>query len=1591
MTPVLNASHDGLEYVGISANGGHDKERKAFPLQVIPRMQFLFLYPALGYADGGTEVVITFGNANYFSNLVCHFEGEAVIGVPLTANSVVCKSPTYRPGEVTLRLMSGETVLASGTFAYILPPIVTTLHPSSGALEGGAILRLSGAGLLGVTHCRFRYDDDIKIVRATVESDSSLGCESPASNTEIDVAVEVSHNGQDFIRTGRVFKYQVPPRLFALSPSYGSDLGGKRVYVSGENFVDVPTKCSFGSTLVDAIYVSPMLLQCVAPALEIGFVPVSITTNEVNFITNETLFYESFKLPQIFSIAPRVGTIYGGATILLETTALHKDKNLACHVGEQVVPASFQSSNSAFCVAPRFDSNIGDVNMSISVGGERSFIDSMNPIVFTYVLEPEVTLISPCFGWTTGGSEVVLSVKYFGPFISSDIACSFGGGDNFAKAERKSESDDLVVCRSPPYSAVKMMRHAPISLRISDGLNELLVKSPPFTYREPSLVTNVEPPFGSIHGGSVVRVDGFNFPLMSGLQCLFGEDNIADAQFIDERAVMCVLPAWPGGARKMDVHIGTRDGQKLSHASNALFEYLDHPSITSIHPRFGSVDGGTRVRLHGNALSWPYASKYLSCRFGNSTMMVSVEISSNHDIVCTSPPGTGSGQVSLYANHGQRWLASSDESFIYMHPVELVSLFPDSGPASGGTIVTITAPGLNLLPRELLTCHFGDEFVMATLDETESVLKCTSPPVEDITSTKVVFVNLGIDGLRNIDSVGRVFTYYHPPTIIRASPTIGFIDGGEDVSIHGYGFRNSEVLGCKFGGIIAPKAVWVSDTLMVCTTPLARTNMTKAGVHVQITNNGMDYTGWNGAPMYLFTYRPDASMVEPSIVKWNESTNITIKGKNLIHASACWFGFINKTYPLLNVTNNRVTCEAPSAETLPLSLLPSLTQTKIPIFLRLINGIIATGLDINYVAPSPNTQDRINPPDVTSIFPRFGSTQGGDWVRVHGEGFLNTEELACRFGGTFVQPVHFISASEIHCRAPTHVPGNVLFDVLNSHADRTNDDRVIGIMFTFLLDVSITTIVPSFGSINGGTEVHLLGSYPSASNLEAELGIVCKFGMNGLATGELLSQNEIRCISPPASTPENVEVSVSLDSGRNFATSTTWFAYVFESEIQSLYPNYGYSTGGTLVVLVGSNFKNITGLKCLFGETSVDATFQSPHIVYCVSPAHNKAIDGKVVMKLASEGRIGSSWKYFEYIDPPQISSVNPLIVQSGEGQGLVTVMGSGFLPVMNLFCVFGKLNVRSTIVDDTTLICEIPRHPNGIVDFRIIDQHMTSANLLSVDDGPFNFQFIPRTSIYSVIPMLDAPRAGSLLLATGTNFNISRVIDCRFGGLAASGSIVSDSLLLCPNLIDEWEQEEVEFSIGIQEDMQSSESYMIGEPRRLPYAPNGTRISRNFTLCEPGTFKPQSGPGRCLSCPIGFICPSFGLSKPVVCPAGSICDRLALVLPLSKCISGHYCNEGTKTQYPMSLSPTDVLHLDEASGVLMTVTTNNAWDYVTRRFPATGARRIFHPPVGNVTAEQPIPCPIGFFCREGVSSAEYREGDYSTPQPCSDGFFCSK
>lgn len=63
------------------------------------------------------------------------------------------------------------------------------------------------------------------MVLAKVESDVSLSCDAPASENDTNALVGVTHNGHDFFGT-LLFKFRARPRLFKISPSFGSHIGG---------------------------------------------------------------------------------------------------------------------------------------------------------------------------------------------------------------------------------------------------------------------------------------------------------------------------------------------------------------------------------------------------------------------------------------------------------------------------------------------------------------------------------------------------------------------------------------------------------------------------------------------------------------------------------------------------------------------------------------------------------------------------------------------------------------------------------------------------------------------------------------------------------------------------------------------------------------------------------------------------------------------------------------------------------------------------------------------------------------------------------------------------------------------------------------------------------------------------------------------------------------------------------------------------------------------------------------------------------------------------------------------------------------------
>ncbi|GLE05145.1 hypothetical protein PINS_up014133 [Pythium insidiosum] len=98
------------------------------------------------------------------------------------------------------------------------------------------------------------------------------------------------------------------------------------------------------------------------------------------------------------------------------------------------------------------------------------------------------------------------------------------------------------------------------------------------------------------------------------------------------------------------------------------------------------------------------------------------------------------------------------------------------------------------------------------------------------------------------------------------------------------------------------------------------------------------------------------------------------------------------------------------------------------------------------------------------------------------------------------------------------------------------------------------------------------------------------------------------------------QVAVEVSSnGQDYSSSGVVFQYTPTPEVRELRPAHGPLTGGTEVLVVGSNFQNTSALRCRFGSSVVlAATFIDSTLLTCISPT--AAQSGEVFVEIANHG-----------------------------------------------------------------------------------------------------------------------------------------------------------------------------------------------------------------------------------------------------------------------------------------------------------------------------------------------------------------------------------
>ena len=215
--------------------------------------------------------------------------------------------------------------------------------------------------------------------------------------------------------------------------------------------------------------------------------------------------------------------------------------------------------------------------------------------------------------------------------------------------------------------------------------------------------------------------------------------------------------------------------------------------------------------------------------------------------------------------------------------------------------------------------------------------------------------------------------------------------------------------------------------------------------------------------------------------------------------------------------------------------------------------------------------------------------------------------------------------------------------------------------------------------------------------------------------------------------------------------------------ISSISPTQGPETGGTTVMITGTNLDNATEVD--FGATAVTSfTIDTATQITLTAPAGTGTVDVTVVTVGGTSTT--SVADQFTYVPAPTVSGLSP--TQSPETGG-TTVMITGTNLDNATEVDFGATAVTSFTIDTATQITLTAPTGTGTVDVTVVTVGGTSAT--SADDH-FTY-YVAAPTVTAISPSTGPLAGGTVVTITGTHFTNAIAVD--FNNTAATNATVDD------------------------------------------------------------------------------------------------------------------------------------------------------------------------------------------------------------------------
>ncbi len=745
---------------------------------------------------------------------------------------------------------------------------------------------------------------------------------------------------------------------------------------------------------------------------------------------------------------------------------------------------------------------------------------------------------------------------------------------------------------------------------------------------------------------------------------------------------------------------------------------LSPPTVTGLAPTSGSEAGGTFVTISGTSFTGATAVDF------GTTAATNLSILNDTTITADSPSGTGVVNVTVTAPGGTSAVSPADE-FTYTVPAapDVTGVSPNSGPAAGGTLVTITGTSFT----GATVVDFG-----TTAATNPTVVNDTTITADSPAGTGTVDVTVTTPVGTSATSPADQFTYIAAPTVTVLSPTSGTTAGGTPVTITGTGFTGATAV--DFGPTAATNVSVVSATSITADSPAGT-----GTVDVTVTTPG-GTSPTSSADQFTYTaaVAPAVTGVTPATGSTAGGTPVTISGSGFSGATLVDFG-ANAATDVKVINDDSITAVSPAG-----------TGT--------VDVTVTTPVGTSPTSPADQfVYTAAVAPTVTALSPATGSQAGGNLVTITGTSF--TGATAVDFGPTAATNVTVVNDSTITADSPA---GTGTVNVTVMTAAGTSPTAPAN-QFTYEVAAapSVTGLIPTSGPTFGGTAVTISGT-----NLTGATAV--DFGTVPATNVTVVSDTSITADSPAGT--GTVDVTVTTPSGTSATSPADQFTYsvVAAPTVTGLSPTSGPPSGGTLVTLTGTGFTGATAVN--FGTTAAtNVTVVSATSITADSPAGTGVVNVTVTTPGGTSAASPADEFTYAAAAAPVVTGVSPNTGPTTGGT-LVTITGTSFTGATAVdFGTTAATNV--TVVNDTTVTADSPAGSVGTVDVTVTTPVGTSATSPA---DQFTYAVAAAPTVTAISPTGGPTAGGTVVTITGTSFTGATAVD--FGTTPATNVTVVSS-----------------------------------------------------------------------------------------------------------------------------------------------------------------------------------------------------------------------